>query len=531
MAGDFPPIAQSRFAFWGVQQYTRNGMWWFTLVFGLFGLHHFLLRSPFTGLMCFLLNIITLGYWYAYDLVQLSYMDTDALNKFGMSGPFGPLGIAEGMWVGGTRVHSGGDPTGGPAAGPGPGPAAAGPAAPAPAPAGTPRIPPKGTPTPWFFMLYCITLAISPLAHSIGGDLHGAFTRFLLKTIVPLGSIIYMAAMVYDYFILLVNPGDLCMFGSKRVFPFTVKWWDKECHSTLLTGEDETVGAGIVADAMTFFVQNSPQGLAAQAAIKQAQVIGAKVVGPKMAEALADPDKLVAYAQNTIHTVAEKAPIYAEKALDVAQEAATIAGQGLREGSEIVSDVIKEKIVPLTAAFAEPPGAYVGSFEGTRARTAAESAKPRSAAPRSPPTGPGFIESLKGFVRKGFSSAGSLASKASSAAAAAAPGILQAGTAAATQAATAARGAASQASAAAPGLLQAAKSGAAQAAAAAPDLLQAGRAASQAAAASLQKGGGNETTTLDYFAGAVIAAVIGGGLLIGTSRNGRNDSPPKPGNF
>jgi len=108
MVWEFPAVSQSRKEFWGKPQYTKSGMWWFTLVFGFFGLHHFLLRSPQTGLIFLLANVISLGYLWFYDLIQLSSEDKggvndDSLDKHGLSWGFGALGLAKGMWIPGNE--------------------------------------------------------------------------------------------------------------------------------------------------------------------------------------------------------------------------------------------------------------------------------------------------------------------------------------------------------------------------------------------------------------------------------------------
>ena len=113
MVWEFPAVSQSRKEFWAKPQYTKSGMWWFTLVFGFFGLHHFLLRSPQTGLIFLIANIISLGYLWFYDLIQLSSEDKGgvshdspdkhSLDKHGLSWGFGALGLAKGMWIPGNE--------------------------------------------------------------------------------------------------------------------------------------------------------------------------------------------------------------------------------------------------------------------------------------------------------------------------------------------------------------------------------------------------------------------------------------------
>ena len=100
MVWEFPAVSHTRYDFWKAKQYTQSGMWWFTLVFGALGLHHYMLRSPQTGMIFFLTNILLCGYPWFYDLIQLSsYGESmEELNEFGLGHPWGPLGMAQGMW-------------------------------------------------------------------------------------------------------------------------------------------------------------------------------------------------------------------------------------------------------------------------------------------------------------------------------------------------------------------------------------------------------------------------------------------------
>lgn len=96
-------VAGSHVAVWGEPQYSKFGMLLFTLVFGYFGLHHFMLRSPLTGILCYIVNLYTGGYWYLFDMLQLYETTVDDLNKYGLGSPFlCQFGIAVGMWEGGT---------------------------------------------------------------------------------------------------------------------------------------------------------------------------------------------------------------------------------------------------------------------------------------------------------------------------------------------------------------------------------------------------------------------------------------------
>ena len=200
---EFPAVSQTRLEFWKQPQYTQTGMWWFTLVFGFFGLHHLLLRSPQTALIFFIANILLLGYPWFYDLIQLSSyggLNTEGLNEFGLGHPWGSLGLAKGMWLQAGKQSTG------------------------------------DAPNPWWFLLYVLTLPIAVLANLIAGDKYNAFARFLCHIIIPFGSILTLCAFFYDSYILLLKPEDLLVNGSKRIFPFTVLGMDYDGHSPGLTG-------------------------------------------------------------------------------------------------------------------------------------------------------------------------------------------------------------------------------------------------------------------------------------------------------
>jgi hypothetical protein len=212
MVWEFPAVSQSRKEFWGKPQYTKSGMWWFTLVFGFFGLHHFLLRSPQTGLIFLLANIISLGYLWFYDLIQLSGEDKggvshDSLDKHGLSWGFGALGLAKGMWVSGEAEQD------------------------------QDSAKAEGPPNPYYFLAYALLIPIAPLAQLIAGDKYNSVSRFLDLTIIPGGFLFYLCAMIYDYMIMFLYPGDLFVFGSKRFFPFTFLGMDPDNHSPNITAK------------------------------------------------------------------------------------------------------------------------------------------------------------------------------------------------------------------------------------------------------------------------------------------------------
>jgi len=266
MVWEFPAVSHTRYDFWKAKQYTQSGMWWFTLFFGVFGLHHYMMRSPQTGMIFFLTNVILCGYPLFYDLIQLSSAGNtlDELNEYGLSNPFGPMGMAQGMWLRPDEKEdeASDSPTADSTSAT---KFAAATAAMASAAAAvqmgggeekeekeTPPNCPKdkySAPNPWMFLLYNLCVPISPLAHVIGGNRERALTRLLylfagvifmivctiiyailwlfLPTsisdiiwtvyilLLPIVSCAYLFAIFYDYFIMFFSPTTL-FFNSKE---------------------------------------------------------------------------------------------------------------------------------------------------------------------------------------------------------------------------------------------------------------------------------------------------------------------------
>lgn len=229
MVWEFPAVSQSRREFWGEPQYTRFGMFLFTLLFGFFGLHHLMLRSPQTAVMCCVVNILTFGYWYFYDLIQLSPKEygglgDDGLNKYGLGSPWGPLGVAQGMWIGPPTLQKGGD---------------GGPKSPMAKAAGTftkhglalvldwfsstrPSLPKimdaPGVKDPWYFFLYGITIWTGVISALFAGDKTNAFFRLISILFIP----ILLFTILYDIFVLLIFPSSAVFDGMSRPFPFNI---------------------------------------------------------------------------------------------------------------------------------------------------------------------------------------------------------------------------------------------------------------------------------------------------------------------
>lgn len=111
-------IAGSHVDVWNAPVFSKWGMFFFTLMFGSFGLHYVMLRAPILAVLFIIVNSLTMGYWWYYDLIQLAFTSVDDLNLHGLGSPFlFQYAVAVGMWTGGSdkvapakpKVQRGGD--------------------------------------------------------------------------------------------------------------------------------------------------------------------------------------------------------------------------------------------------------------------------------------------------------------------------------------------------------------------------------------------------------------------------------------
>jgi len=73
---------------------------------GFLGIDHLVLRSPFTAILKFLINVLFFGAWYFYDIIQMT-MDQTFVAKYGMSTPWGPRGHSYKLFSGLTENNVG----------------------------------------------------------------------------------------------------------------------------------------------------------------------------------------------------------------------------------------------------------------------------------------------------------------------------------------------------------------------------------------------------------------------------------------
>ncbi len=171
--------------FWGGPCYPYWTLVTFTVLGGFFGLDHFWLRSPTTGVLKCIVNIFTFGLWWMYDMLQI-FGEKDTVMKHGLTAPLvGPLGIGAGMF---TDNQEG--------------------------------VPTSKSPLRW--MAYLL-LMMSPFGFDflVAGDSNGAFAKFLSIVnpfLWPISFVWFFLTIGYT----VLYPKQLFTTGLLRFFPFTL---------------------------------------------------------------------------------------------------------------------------------------------------------------------------------------------------------------------------------------------------------------------------------------------------------------------
>jgi len=171
---------------WGGTQVDLNIYKAISIFGGFFGLDHFFLRSPKSGVLKFLVNLFTFGFWYMYDILQI-FTDSDQIKKFGLTIPLaGPSGIGAGMFHGDGLSRAA-----------------------------------KITPNPIVFLAFA-ALAWVPfgLSHFIAGDFYGGAAKFFI-TFSPLFIMGFLWSFYTMYNVISNTPGILTK-GVDRFFPATL---------------------------------------------------------------------------------------------------------------------------------------------------------------------------------------------------------------------------------------------------------------------------------------------------------------------
>lgn len=152
---------------------------------GFFGIDHLYMRSPFTAVLKFIVNLFTLGFWYFYDIIN-AFTEADLTKQYGVGTPFVSTGgIGAGMFAD----------------------------------------EPDKEHAPWKFMGYALTSAFPfgmfGLNNFIAGDTKGALMKawmtillcFPLLFFAPLGWLISFLLLCFTLYVLFFNTESLFSMG------------------------------------------------------------------------------------------------------------------------------------------------------------------------------------------------------------------------------------------------------------------------------------------------------------------------------
>ena len=174
--------------FWKGSWYPYWSLMLMTIIGGFFGLDHVWLRSPLSGLLKCIVNILTLGLWYFYDILQI-LGEKDSVMKNGLSAPIvGALGIGAGMF----KDSNPGGPT---------------------------------ARSPLKFMAYMLLLWMPfGIDLYIAGDSNGAMIKFFLTMLLIPFVLPFFIAVIWGFVNIarsIFMPKDLFTKGTYRVFPMS----------------------------------------------------------------------------------------------------------------------------------------------------------------------------------------------------------------------------------------------------------------------------------------------------------------------
>lgn len=182
-------------------EWTQIGYWnkpnlsWtiylvFAVTLGFFGIDHLYMRSPFTALLKFMVNVMTLGFWYFYDIVN-AFTEGDLTKKYGVGTPF--------MQTGGIGAGMFSDE-------------------------------PDAEHAPWTFMGYSLTsgfpFGLFGVNNFVAGDKKGGFMKlwmtllfcFPLILFAPLGWLLAIGAVFYGLYVLFFDTESIFSKGVPSPF-------------------------------------------------------------------------------------------------------------------------------------------------------------------------------------------------------------------------------------------------------------------------------------------------------------------------
>jgi hypothetical protein len=269
--------------YWGGSYYPYWSLMLVTVLFGFFGVDHFFLRSPRTGLMKAILNIFTLGGWWIYDIIQI-FHNKESVLKSGLTIPaLGAAGIGAGIFT---------DKPGNPSN----------------------KEPIK---SPWLYLLFLI-FAIMPYSLGIdsfiaGDPIGGAFKILALITIIMFPFVLLQK--ILEIYRIFITPDTFFEKGLPRFPGISFLIGDWGCHN--LAPENYQ---GVCAGGLLGFALNLLPLTTGALDVALAAPIGVVAAGVKTIEHSVElADNAVKAAQGTLGAVA--------KAGEAVREASALAGQ------------------------------------------------------------------------------------------------------------------------------------------------------------------------------------------------------------
>lgn len=266
--------------YWGGSYYPYWSLMLITVLFGFFGIDHFFLRSPRTGLMKAILNLFTFGAWWIYDIIQI-FRDKETVLKSGLNIPaLGPAGIAAGVFT--DRPGSGKEPV----------------------------------KSPWLYLLYLI-VAIFPYSLGIdsfiAGDVFGGLFKLTGILIIPLMFI--LPQKLLEWYRIFITPDMFFEKGLPRFPGVNYLIGDWGCHSLAPENYEGLCAGGLLGFALNLLPLTT--GAIDVTLAAPAGAIAAGVSTIKHTVELAD--SAVKAAQGTLGTVV--------KAGEAVRQASALAGQ------------------------------------------------------------------------------------------------------------------------------------------------------------------------------------------------------------
>lgn len=200
-----PRFAYTGSGYWGGAWYPYWTLMIITVLGGFFGLDHFYLRSPTSGALKIFFNIITLGGWWVYDIIQI-FKNKERVLDTGLSIPVsGAAGIGAGVFK---------DKPG--------------------------TIGEAKSPWRWlgYLLLFFMPLGLDSF---VAGDGMGALVKLLGTFIIFWWPLMFLWKLVETYY-LFVTPEKIFEKGLYRFFPFNF-FMDTWCP-TKLSPTDPIPSAG-----------------------------------------------------------------------------------------------------------------------------------------------------------------------------------------------------------------------------------------------------------------------------------------------